>query len=345
MTGHVTDVDDPYRVLEVIPEASDAVIQAAFRSHARRSHPDRGGDPEEFRRIRAAWAVLGDPARRRAWDLAHPSDHNGVSSPGPDGPAAESEVAGPPPLSVPWRDPGGTDLTVRPGGARRWTRLATWVVTVLWIAVGLWIPVGHVLAAERAAGPVAWAVGWALAWTAAGVVAALAVTRGRPSWSMIAMSLLAWPAWADAGRPWAWLVFAWLAWMFVGAAVHRRVGPRLVSLHRAADPAIVGVASWQARHTADLVGHLTVIPAVRIRHLGDARPADSDLPEHIVVCDRRVAVIGPAPHTPTRRGEVRHWPMTIADDPQRALDDLTQWLTTGNDGRTVDRAVLAEVGF
>ena len=60
--------DDPYHVLQVDPVACVLVIQAAYRALARIFHPDAGGDPEQMKRINAAWEVLGDPARRKRYD-------------------------------------------------------------------------------------------------------------------------------------------------------------------------------------------------------------------------------------------------------------------------------------
>lgn len=62
--------DNPYRTLQVDPCASTAVIRAAYRELARVFHPDVGGDPGEMKRINAAWAILGDPKRRAAFDSA-----------------------------------------------------------------------------------------------------------------------------------------------------------------------------------------------------------------------------------------------------------------------------------
>lgn len=59
---------DPYRVLGVRRSASDREVRRAFVEQARRHHPDHGGDPERMQEVTAAWAILGDPERRRAWD-------------------------------------------------------------------------------------------------------------------------------------------------------------------------------------------------------------------------------------------------------------------------------------
>ncbi|HET9456260.1 MAG TPA: DnaJ domain-containing protein [Candidatus Limnocylindrales bacterium] len=79
---------DPYRVLQVDPEAEDEVIQAAYRRLAQKYHPDRSPGPEGETRmvaINAAWDVLRDPARRAAYDRSRRSP-GGV--PGATEPAA-----------------------------------------------------------------------------------------------------------------------------------------------------------------------------------------------------------------------------------------------------------------
>lgn len=59
-----------YRLLHVQPEAPLEVIRASYRTlmSTLRAHPDLGGDPEAAARINAAYAVLTDPERRRAYD-------------------------------------------------------------------------------------------------------------------------------------------------------------------------------------------------------------------------------------------------------------------------------------
>ncbi|MCA1644187.1 MAG: J domain-containing protein [Chloroflexi bacterium] len=62
---------DPYRVLQVAPNADLEAIHAAYRRLARLYHPDLNPKPEAAARMRAinvAYAVLSDPARRAALD-------------------------------------------------------------------------------------------------------------------------------------------------------------------------------------------------------------------------------------------------------------------------------------
>jgi curved DNA-binding protein CbpA len=66
-------VPDPYKVLQVDPEAEDEVIEAAYRRLARKYHPDvAAGDEarERMVRINQAWEMLKDPTRRAAVDRA-----------------------------------------------------------------------------------------------------------------------------------------------------------------------------------------------------------------------------------------------------------------------------------
>jgi curved DNA-binding protein CbpA len=66
-----------YRILYVQPEAPHEVIKASYRAlmSTLRAHPDLGGDHERAARLNGAWAVLGDPEQRRAYDrsLRRPS--------------------------------------------------------------------------------------------------------------------------------------------------------------------------------------------------------------------------------------------------------------------------------
>ena len=62
---------DPYKILQVDPEAEDEVIAAAYRRLARKYHPDTATGADAVGRmeaINAAWEVLGNPKRRAAHD-------------------------------------------------------------------------------------------------------------------------------------------------------------------------------------------------------------------------------------------------------------------------------------
>lgn len=62
---------DPYKALQVDPEAEDEVIAAAYRRLARKYHPDVAASDEASARmasINAAWELIGEPARRAEFD-------------------------------------------------------------------------------------------------------------------------------------------------------------------------------------------------------------------------------------------------------------------------------------
>jgi curved DNA-binding protein CbpA len=62
---------DYYEVLQVHPRAESEVIRAAYRTLARKYHPDvEGGSSARMIALNDAWDVLGDPVRRAAYDAA-----------------------------------------------------------------------------------------------------------------------------------------------------------------------------------------------------------------------------------------------------------------------------------
>ena len=100
---------DLYQLLGTPREASREEIALAWRRRARAEHPDsRPGDadaPARFRALAEAYQVLGDPARRAAYDCALAGERqpavrvtvrrpSGPSGPGGAGPLVR--VPGPP---------------------------------------------------------------------------------------------------------------------------------------------------------------------------------------------------------------------------------------------------------
>ncbi len=60
-----------YETLGLKPNASAEEIKSAWRRKAAEHHPDReGGDAAQMARVNAAYACLGDAARRQAYDAA-----------------------------------------------------------------------------------------------------------------------------------------------------------------------------------------------------------------------------------------------------------------------------------
>lgn len=80
---------DLYAILEVSRAASPEVIRAAYRSLAKRYHPDNKdtGNPAMFRACKEAHDVLTDPAKRVIYDAqtnghsGHAAEQNGPSMP------------------------------------------------------------------------------------------------------------------------------------------------------------------------------------------------------------------------------------------------------------------------
>jgi molecular chaperone DnaJ len=62
---------DPYSTLGVPEDASQAEIKRTYRTLARRYHPDSAsGDEESFREVQAAYDLISDSERRKAFDAA-----------------------------------------------------------------------------------------------------------------------------------------------------------------------------------------------------------------------------------------------------------------------------------
>jgi hypothetical protein len=121
-------VPDPYKVLQVEPDASDEIIEAAYKRLAKRYHPDVAAGPDAQQRmvrINQARDMLRDPVRRAAVDRARTRaagtsarvaaadgrTHAGSygSRPAPAGPAGPAQEGGPErqPAAFPgMRDPG-----------------------------------------------------------------------------------------------------------------------------------------------------------------------------------------------------------------------------------------------
>jgi curved DNA-binding protein CbpA len=79
-----------YAVLGISPDSDSDTIRKAFRRLARRYHPDTGGDAHYMSAINKAWAELGDPDLRAAYDR-----RMGIERPGADPVAAEPAVEPP----------------------------------------------------------------------------------------------------------------------------------------------------------------------------------------------------------------------------------------------------------
>ncbi len=90
--GPVSDLDDHYATLDVAPDAGADDVRAAWRFLMTAFHPDRFRDEaqreralEITKRANAAWEVLGDPQRRKRYDL-----RRRPAAPRPPGPPMRS---------------------------------------------------------------------------------------------------------------------------------------------------------------------------------------------------------------------------------------------------------------
>lgn len=112
----MTERPDPYKVLQVDPEADPEVVQAAYRRLARKYHPDVAPGPEAADRMAAinrAWEVLRDPVRRAHLDRVRAAagarspagtETAAASNPSrtwPGSPARTDDPAAPPPPGNP----------------------------------------------------------------------------------------------------------------------------------------------------------------------------------------------------------------------------------------------------
>ncbi len=115
---------DPYKTLQVDPEAEDEVIEAAYRRLARKYHPDVApGDEAQGRMValNRAWEMLRDPAHRASVDRAR-STAATRSAWDSAGPAAESAATAATAAATPTTarppEPAGPPTTPAPRAAR-----------------------------------------------------------------------------------------------------------------------------------------------------------------------------------------------------------------------------------
>jgi len=59
---------DYYSALGVSKNASEDDIKKAFRQLASKHHPDKGGDPVQFKEVKEAYEMLSDPQKRAQYD-------------------------------------------------------------------------------------------------------------------------------------------------------------------------------------------------------------------------------------------------------------------------------------
>lgn len=72
---------DFYATLGIKRSASHDEVKAAFRTLAKKHHPDHGGDTETFKKISEAYSTLANPVKRRSYDFDHPATASVYSAP------------------------------------------------------------------------------------------------------------------------------------------------------------------------------------------------------------------------------------------------------------------------
>jgi curved DNA-binding protein CbpA len=64
-----------YDILGLSKNASFDEIKAKYKSLAQQHHPDKGGDPDLFKKIKHAYEILSDSIRRKKYDTTGQYDH------------------------------------------------------------------------------------------------------------------------------------------------------------------------------------------------------------------------------------------------------------------------------
>ncbi|CAE8694200.1 unnamed protein product, partial [Polarella glacialis] len=75
--SHHRRLVDHYAVLDVMASATMAELRSSYRRMALRTHPDKGGNSEDFRQVLEAFAVLSSSRARAAYDSSIRVKHKG----------------------------------------------------------------------------------------------------------------------------------------------------------------------------------------------------------------------------------------------------------------------------
>lgn len=85
--GEPADTTKLYETLEIEKDASAKEIKKAYFRLSKTHHPDKGGDEHKFKEISAAYEILSDPEKRKAYDkygLEGVDDEGGAAARGED---------------------------------------------------------------------------------------------------------------------------------------------------------------------------------------------------------------------------------------------------------------------
>ncbi|WAL66862.1 DnaJ domain-containing protein [Amycolatopsis cynarae] len=139
-----------YELLGVDKDASAAEIKSAYRAMARAMHPDAGGSPLAFHRLREAYETLSDPRRRAAYDRGFqrsPVRTRRRPREFGEDPAFVADVPSLDPATLPWWHRAGEPAcptSPRPPGHAPAAILLAWLLLVVlplmagWLLVTVW---------------------------------------------------------------------------------------------------------------------------------------------------------------------------------------------------------------
>jgi len=74
---------DKFWALGLIFGSNLAATKQAYKKAALKHHPDKGGNPEVFRKISRAFEVLSDPEKKKVYDTYGEAGLNGGAGGGP----------------------------------------------------------------------------------------------------------------------------------------------------------------------------------------------------------------------------------------------------------------------
>ena len=88
----MSETEDLYSILQVVPDAHPQVIEGAYRALSYLYHPDRNAAPEaaEMReQVERAFEVLSDPVKRKKYNRERPAPEPATHGPAPPEPAPQ----------------------------------------------------------------------------------------------------------------------------------------------------------------------------------------------------------------------------------------------------------------
>jgi curved DNA-binding protein CbpA len=95
---------DPYKVLQIDPDAEPEVVRAAYRALALKYHPDvRTGSQDRMAALNQAWGILRNAAARAAYDKARAEAQH---KPEAHKPEVSYEMPAPTPVTPPGKPSG-----------------------------------------------------------------------------------------------------------------------------------------------------------------------------------------------------------------------------------------------